>query len=69
MLGLIVTIIIIISLIYGGINYKTRFIHQMPNILKKIGIKIMLNSAYGSHFNTGINVLKKLYIWSWYKKL
>ena len=62
-LGLIITIIIIISLIYGGINYKTRFIHQMPNIFEKNGIKkFMLNSTYGSHFNTGINVFKKNYI-------
>jgi len=62
-IGLIVTIIIIISLIYSSVNYKTRFIRQMPNIFEKNGIKeFMLNSTYGSHFNTGINVFKKNYI-------
>ena len=61
--GLIATIIIIISLIFSNVNYKTRFIAQMPNIFEKNGIKnFMLNSTYGSHFNTGINVFKKNYI-------
>ena len=62
-IGLIVTIIIIISIIYSNVSYKTRFIAQMPNIFEKNGIKkFMLNSTYGSHFNTGINVFKKNYI-------
>jgi len=62
-ISLIVTIIIVISLIYSNANYKTRFIKQMPNIFEKNGIKkFMLNSTYGSHFNTGINVFKKNYI-------
>ncbi len=62
-IGLIATVIIIISLIYSSVNYKTRFIAQMPNIFEKNGIKnFMYNSTYGSHFNTGINVFKKNYI-------
>tara|TARA_Y100000590_G_scaffold251057_1_gene281951 strand:- start:320 stop:1114 length:795 start_codon:yes stop_codon:yes gene_type:complete len=62
-IGLIVTIIIIISLIYSSVNYKTRFIAQMPNIFEKNGIKnFMYNSTYGAHFNTGINVFKKNYL-------
>ena len=39
--------------------YKTRFVDQMPNIFEKNGVKnFMLNSTYGSHYNTAINVFK-----------
>ena len=62
-LSLVIATFIIILLIYSNVNYKTRFINQMPNIFEKNGIKkFMLNSTYGSHFNTGINVFKKNYI-------
>ena len=63
LIGFILTVFIIISVIYSNQIYQTRFIDQMPKIFEKNGIKkFILNSTYGSHFNTGINVFKKNYI-------
>ena len=59
----IIGILITISILYitvSNINiYKTRFVYQMPNLLEKNGIKkYMLNSTYGSHYNTALSVFK-----------
>ena len=59
----IIGILITASILYitvSNINiYKTRFVYQMPNLLEKNGIKkYMLNSTYGSHYNTALSVFK-----------
>ena len=59
----IIGILITASILYitvSNINiYKTRFVYQMPNLLEKNGIKkFMLNSTYGSHYNTALSVFK-----------
>ena len=59
----IIGILITVSILYitvSNINiYKTRFVYQMPNLLEKNGIKkYMLNSTYGSHYNTALSVFK-----------
>ena len=59
----IIGILITVSILYitvSNVNiYKTRFVYQMPNLLEKNGIKkYMLNSTYGSHYNTALSVFK-----------
>ena len=61
-IGVLITVSIFSILFFTISNdniYKTRFINQMPNLLEKNGIKkFMLNSTYGSHYNTALSVFK-----------
>ena len=57
--GIIITLSVLFLLLTNNQVYKTRFIDQVPNIFEKNGIKkFMLNSTYGSHYNTALNVFK-----------
>ncbi len=58
-LGITIVTSILLIIISNNQNYKTRFISQMPNLLEKNSInKFLLNSTYGSHYNTALNVFK-----------
>ena len=57
--GILITLSILLFIVSNNNIYKTRFVNQMPNLLEKDGIKkFMLNSTYGSHYNTAISVFK-----------